>query len=355
LTRGRAWGEEELVRRIRRIFPVTDRQVEVPIGDDAAVLRVAGASRLVLTTDQLVEGIHFRRGDRPARLLGDKALGVNLSDLAAMGATPRWALLSLFLPPHLRRSDLLEILRGMARRARKHGVSLIGGNLTASKALALDVTLLGWLPPGVPAPRRRGARVGDVILVSGSLGTYALGLQLLQSGWTWRDSAAYKRGAGAQRSRAATRALRRHLTPEPELALGSLLARKGLVSAMMDLSDGLSRDLARLCQASAVGARVEISSLPLEPAAVAFAGQDEALRLALHGGEDYRLLVTVPPSRLFALKRLLPRHRLRAIGRVVVARDGIKLVDSTGRERPLPPSGYDHLRTPRARKRLPSA
>jgi thiamine-monophosphate kinase len=348
LTRGRAWGEEDLVRRIERVFPGSDRQVVVPIGDDAAVLRVPAASSLVATTDQMVEGIHFRRADRPGRLLGDKALCVNLSDLAAMGATPRWALLSLFLPPHLRRRDLLEILRGMAGRARKCRVSLIGGNITASSVLALDLTLLGLLPRGITPLRRRGARAGDSILISGSLGASALGLRLLGSGWRWREGAAFKRGASPEKIRAATRVLRRHLSPEPELALGSLLARHGLASAAMDVSDGLSQDLHRLCRASGVGARVELSSLPLDPGAMALAGNEDALRLALHGGEDYLLLVTVPPSRMSALKRLLPRGRLRPIGRVVPQGDGISLVDSAGKERPMPAFGYDHLHPTRA-------
>jgi thiamine-monophosphate kinase len=344
LSRGPAWGEDDLVRRIERIFPVPGPPIEVPIGDDAAVVRVGAGKRLVVTTDQMVEGTHFRRGDRPGRLLGDKALSVNLSDLAAMGATPRWALLSLFLPPRLRPEDLLEILGGMARRARRCGVSLIGGNLTASKILALDLTLIGSLPVGVRPLLRRGAKVGDFILVSGSLGASAMGLRLLGSGWEWRKGAAFKPGATQRSARAATRVLRRHLTPEPELVLGSLLAGRRLASAAMDLSDGLSRDLPRLCRASRVGARLELPAVPLDPAVVALAGKEEALRLALHGGEDYRLLVAVRPSRLAAVEKLLPRGRLRPIGRIVPSKEGIRLVDSRGKSRLLPAFGYDHFR-----------
>jgi thiamine-monophosphate kinase len=343
LSRDPVWGEDDLVRRIARIFPIPGPPIEVPIGDDAAVLRVGTGSRLVVTTDQMVQGVHFRRGDRPGRLLGDKALSVNLSDLAAMGATPRWALLSLFLPPRLRMPDLLEILSGMARRARRCGVSLIGGNLTASKTLALDLTLIGSFPPGVRPLLRRGAKVGDFILVSGSLGASAMGLRLLGSGWRWRRGSAFKRGASKKATRAANHVLRRHLMPEPELALGSFLARRRLASAAMDLSDGLSRDLPRLCRASGVGARVELAALPLDPAVVTLAGKEDALRLALHGGEDYRLLVAVRPSRLAAVEKLLPRGRLRPIGRILPGKAGIRLLDSGGKSRRLPVFGYDHL------------
>lgn len=341
---GRVRGEEDLVRRIARMFPSAGRQVTVSLGDDAAVLRLAPSRPLVVTTDQLVEGVHFRRATHPPELLGEKAVSVNLSDLAAMGASPRWALMSLFLPPDLSAPYLEEVLRGMARRCSKVGVELVGGNLTSSKVLALDVTLLGLLPAGVRPLRRVGARAGDSIYVSGHLGGSALGLGLLGKGWRWAGGRARKRRASAPAMRCATRALRKHFCPEPELELGLLLARHRLASAAMDLSDGLSLDLRRLCRASGVGARILSGSLPLDPAALQLAGERNALGLALNGGEDYRLLFTVPPGRATLLRRLVSPDKLHPIGRIVPLREGVKLVDEKGRAKPLTPLGYDHLK-----------
>ena len=347
MARGRAWSEEDLVRLIRRIFPIPRRQVPVSIGDDAAVLCLPRASRLVLTTDQMVEGIHFRRSTHPPHLLGEKALAVNLSDLAAMGALPRWALLSLFLPPDLSRADLEAVLRGMARRARQSRVELIGGNITVSKVLALDLALVGTLAAGARPLLRRGARPGDTLFVSGRLGGSATGLYLLEGGWRWRGGSAWKRGAPPDMRQPATRALKLHLAPEPQVEIGSLLVRHGLASAAMDLSDGLSRDLWRLCEASGVGARLESNALPLDPSTVKLVGEKEALRLALHGGEDYQLLFTVRRSRRRELSRYLPSGRLYPIGRIVPKQEGIMLEDEAGRARPLLPLGYDHFRASR--------
>ena len=344
MARGRTRSEEELTRRIRRIFPIRDRQVLVPIGDDAAVLEISSSSRLVITTDQMVEGVHFRRDTHPPDLLGDKALTVNLSDLAAMGAMPRWALLSLFLPRDLSPEYLEAVLLGMARRARQAGVALLGGNLTASKALALDVTLLGTMRTGTRPLLRSGARPGDTIYVSGSLGGAAFGLSLLRAGWRWgalRQSKHPRAASPAQRL--AKGALKRHLAPDPELELGRLLARHSLATSAMDLSDGLSLDLHRLCQASRVGARIFSDALPLDSAAVRWLGEEEALRLALHGGEDYRLLFSVPPGRVRRLCRLAPLDRIHPIGQLVPLREGITLEDAAGKAVPLPPLGYDHF------------
>ena len=332
-----------MIRRIRRIFPAPDSRVQVPIGDDAAVLALPPSQRLVVTTDQLVEGVHFHRGTHPPALLGEKALAVNLSDLAAMGCTPRWALLSLLLPFDLPPRYLEQILRGMARSARRYGVSLIGGNLSSSKMLALDVTLLGTMEPGVRPLRRSGARPGDMIYVSGSLGGAALGLSLLSAGWRMNQSGPAARRLRDSLGRLAQGALRAHLAPVPELELGSLLARHALATAAMDLSDGLSLDLHRLCRASRVGARIFSSALPLDPAALKWVGEEQALELALRGGEDYRLLFAVPRSRTRRLCRLVPLGRLHPIGQMVRRSRGITLEDDQGHSRTLSPIGFDHL------------
>jgi thiamine-monophosphate kinase len=341
--RGRTRSEEDWIRRIQQIFPTRNRHVLVSIGDDAAILKLSLSSRVVITTDQMVEGVHFQRETHPPVLLGEKALAVNLSDLAAMGASPSWALLSLFLPPDLSHEYLEAVLRGMARLARREGVVLIGGNLTTAKVLALDVTLLGTMTPGLRPLSRHGARPGDTLYVSGTLGGAALGLSLLRAGWRWSDSAARRRQASSPAMRGASAALKRHLAPDPELKLGRLLARHALATSAMDLSDGLSKDLHRLCRASRVGARILAAALPLDSGAVHWLGEEQALRFALHGGEDYRLLFSVPPRRVRRLCRLVPLDRLHPIGQVVSRRDGVKLQDEAGRVVSLPPLGYDHF------------
>ena len=344
MPRGRLQSEEDLIRRIRRIFPASNRRVAVPIGDDAAILDLPSPSRLVITTDQLVEGVHFLRAAHPPGLLGQKALSVNLSDLAAMGAVPQWALLNLFLPHGISAEYLDGVLKGMAAGARREGVGLIGGNITSARVLALDLTLMGTMSRAVKPLRRTGARPGDALFVSGTLGAARMGLSLLASGWRLGRARPGRRLPSRLLRRHVVRALRSHLAPSAELKLGQLLARHSLATAAMDLSDGLALDLHRLCRASGVGARISASSLPLDPAAVGLVGRKKALLMALYGGEDYRLLFAVAPGKVKQLERLLGRKKLHPIGRCVMRRQGIRLEDGKGRSAPLSPTGYDHLK-----------
>ena len=338
MIRGGAGGEEALIRRIGAMFRTSGPHVAVPIGDDAAVIDPPPGQRLVLTTDQMVEGVHFRTAAHPPDLLGDKALSVNLSDLAAMGAEPRWALLSLFLPSGLSLDYLQSVLRGMSRRARRSGTVLVGGNLTRSERFALDVTLVGTLPRGVRPLTRGGAQAGDLLFVSGSLGGSAMGLELLE-----KSPGRRPRGRGRREALWRQRALRRHFRPEPEIELGRLLARHRIASAAMDLSDGVSRDLDRLCRASRVGALLLAELIPLDPAARGLSGPDRALRMALHGGEDYRLLYSVPSQRIAELSRRVPARKRLCIGRILPGRPRVWLEDERGRRRSLPVLGHDHL------------
>jgi len=347
LPRGRFRSEEELIRRIRRFFPAPGRGVAVPIGDDAALVDLPAPTRLAITTDQLVEGVHFLRKAHPPALLGEKALSVNLSDLAAMGAVPRWALLNLFLPRGMAADYLESVLRGMAGRARREKVSLVGGNITSARVFALDLTLMGALPRGVKPLLRSGARPGDTLFVSGPLGAARMGLSLLASGWRLGRSRPGRRLPSRVLRKHVVRALKSHLSPAPELKLGQLLARHALASAAMDLSDGLSLDLHRLCRASRIGARISAAAIPLDRAAVGLVGEKKALLMALFGGEDYRLLFTVAPGRRKQLGRLAAGHGLHPIGRCVPRRQGIKLEDGTGRSISLSPRGYDHLKRER--------
>ena len=343
MLRWSAAGEEGLVRRIRRIFPRPSAEVSVPIGDDAACVRIPRAEDLVLTTDQMVEGIHFRRSTHPPELLGARVLTVNLSDLASMGARPRWFLLSLFLPPDLPDPYLRGILTGMASEARRRRAALVGGNLTASPVLALDISLTGSLDRGRRPLLRSGGRPGDLLFVTGSLGGSTLGLELLEEGWRWRRGRAVRRGGRRAEGPSATRALRRHLAPAPDYRLAQILSRHHLASAAIDISDGLSLDLHRLCRSSGTGARIDARLLPLEPAALRLRGTDRALQMALHGGEEYQLLFALPPGKLTALRKMAGRSQVTRIG--VLTRSPGRILLETGEKRTvrLEPGGFDHL------------
>lgn len=313
----------------RRFAP----ELVVGIGDDAAVLTRSPGKWWLVTTDALIEGVHFRRGDAPARLLGHKALAVNLSDIAAMGGRPRFFLLSLALPEDLDEAYVEGFLEGIVAAADRYGVVLIGGNLAASpQGLSAHVTVIGECA-AQRAVRRDGAMPGEAIYVTGHLGLSALGLALLKAGYRWdQELPDHLR-----------RPIRAHLAPEPRLQLGQYLAEEGVARAMIDLSDGLSSDLRRLCEESRVGAVLCADALPL--CAEASAWGLDPLALALHGGEDYELLFTVredQTSRLEDVRARFPDLPLTRIGRTI-SEPGRVYLERAGRREPLLPRGYDHF------------
>jgi thiamine-monophosphate kinase len=327
--------EKEIIRQIRDRCPVTGGDLLRGIGDDCAVIRRGADLVELVTTDSLIAGVHFDPAWHPPELLGRKAAAVNLSDIAAMGGRPRYAFLSLGLPADYRPEWLTSLMSGFLARLEESGTILAGGDTVSSpKGAVLSVTILGE----AAADRvllRSGAAVGDLILVSGPLGEAAAGLELCRRGDP--DSTA----ASWQPLRSA------HLDPEPELDLGVVLAGSGMVSAMLDLSDGLATDLAHLCRESGVGAEVAAETLPLSDllrqAAALLDG--DARQWALAGGEDYRLLLTVPEDRQAALTGLVRRElgrELYPVGRITAA-PGVFLVDRQGR-REITDAGYDHFR-----------
>jgi thiamine-monophosphate kinase len=337
-------GERELIRRLRSRIPETEGAL-VGVGDDAAVLEIQGP--LVVTADGLVEGVHFHRESTPPSLLGRKALSVNLSDVAAMGGVSRHALVCLSLPPELLVDWVDSLYDGLLERAAEVGVGLVGGNVARSRAaVVVDVTVLGQtLRPLV----RSGARPGDLVVVTGTLGAAAEGLRLLEQGarldeegqlcatGVWTESS----------SQAVETCLRAQLDPRPPLALARSLAERGLARAGMDLSDGLSADLAEMGRQSGVGARVETRSVPVSPAVAGLerARGGDALAVALHGGEDYELLLAVDPAAFGDLEELARVWGvgLSAIGEFFEGEPEVRVRDDEG-ERPLAPAGHDHFR-----------
>ncbi|MFH1057151.1 MAG: thiamine-phosphate kinase [Pseudomonadota bacterium] len=333
---GRTLSEEDVIRLVQSMTgggPVSG--LTVGIGDDAAVIQHPGG-RLVVTTDLLVEGVHFDLSYTSPYDLGWRAMAANLSDVGAMGALPRWGFLSLGLAGPPDEDFVAALLRGMLDLARPHGLEMAGGDTVSAPQAVINLCLIG-AAAGVSPLLRSGARPGQAVCVTGSLGAAAAGLAWLQAG---RDKA----------DPAAAAAVTAHLRPEPRVAAGRALATSGRVGAMMDLSDGLASDLARLCAASGVGAVVEEAALPISPATRALAGQvgGDPLDWAIAGGEDFELLFTCEPGEVNLLAELVadvnPGLALTRVGSVGKGR-GVRLKLADGNTREITLCGYDHFRT----------
>lgn len=312
-------GEFELIDRYLRGLGAARADVVLGVGDDAALVAAPADLQLALAADTVVAGVHFPES-LAARDVGHRVLAVNLSDLAAMGADPAWALLTLTLP----RADeawLAEFAAGFGALAARHGTALVGGDTTAGP-LTATVAIAGFVPPGL-ALTRSGARPGDTIWVSGWPGEAAAGLEVLQDRLPTGDAQARQR------------LTQRFRCPEPRVALGRAL--RGLASACIDVSDGLAGDLGKLCAASGVGAALEAAQMPVSADLETCAGREQALRLLLAGGDDYELLFTLPPGRSPPAADGLPLTRIGT----VVAGAGVTLDGA-----PLPRDlahGFDHF------------
>lgn len=335
-------GEHGIIRWIREaaatLPPSPD--VVVGIGDDAAVVAPRGNHLDIITTDSQVEGVHFAWALSPPADVGARALQVNLSDLAAMGALPRYALLSLGLPPETPGPRLHALLGGMLEAARASRVALIGGNLSTAPVMTIDVTVNGVAKPR-RVLRRAGARPGDEIYVSGLVGAAAAGLAWLRQHPT--VTAPTPEGEIPEPMRAAVVRYRR---PDARVALGLQVARNRAASACMDTSDGLADALRQLAEASGVGLRIEQALVPVSPAVTHASDTplDEAWRLAMGGGEDYELVFTVPRRARRAFLHATGRAGLPAVTRIgVCTREaGEVMVEADGNVYALPP-GYEHF------------
>src|SRR6202140_642423 len=283
------------------------RFLSLGIGDDAALVRGTPGYEIILACDWFLEGTHFLRDKHPADAVGWKCLARAVSDIAAMGAVPRCFLLSLALPRELASSWLDDFLGGLRRAAKRVGCSLAGGDTSERREGLINVTVVGEVKRGREV-RRSGARPGDTIYVSGQLGEAELGLRLLRQ---------RKRGLNMREPR-----LRRHLYPEPRVELGRWLSEKRVASAMMDLSDGLSSDLRRLCKSSRVGAVIRSENLPsVRITKLERKNGVDPLQLALHGGDDYELLFTVPNNKAKRLTGSVGGVAITRIGEITRAHD----------------------------------
>lgn len=330
-------GEFGLIGRIRTMLEgQAATGVVRGIGDDVAVLDTAGPEYLLATCDTQIEGIHFTREAMTPYRLGRKVVAINVSDIAAMGGTPKWALVSLSIPGETEVAFVEELYRGMREQAALAGVSVVGGNLSGMESgVVVDLTLLGMAVPD-RLILRSTARAGDAVLVTGFPGESRAGLELV-------------RRPGLEVSPGTRETLLdRHLCPQPRLAEGQLLARSGLVSAMIDVSDGVIGDLNHICESSGKGAEIEAESFPVSPAlseAARAAGSDP-LEWILSGGEDYELMFTADPGSVSGLVKMLHDETgtpCRRVGTITGQSDMMRLRLADGRWVVPSRKGWDHF------------
>jgi len=330
-------GEFLLIDRLARIVAVERSDVVVGIGDDVAVLDNGGAELILAKVDSQVEDVHFLRSGISPHQLGRRALAINLSDIAASGGRPRWALVSLALPTDIEVAWVDGLYQGLCEEGNRFGVAVVGGNMArSSQTIFVDVFVLGQ------ACRedlllRSGAHPGERVLVTGHLGDSTAGLSLLLDpalsvGDDERDAL-----------------LARHFTPTPRLAESAVITRLGLATAMIDLSDGLSSDIGHICERSGVGVRLWAERLPVSPAAhhVAKLTRREPWRLALEGGEDYELCFTAPPAVVDELAAAVEWETgtpVTVVGETLPADAGRWLVLEDGQELSLEARGWEHFK-----------
>ena len=321
-------------------MPLGDSNIAAGIGDDAAVIKPSKRSFCLFTTDIFIEDIHFKLNYTDPLRLGKKALSINLSDIAAMGGTPQYFLLSMGLPLHLPFRWVEELFHGIQQVAERYNLSLIGGDTSLARKLSINITLIGLGKAG-EVIYRKGAQAGDQIMVTGTLGNAALGLRILKS--HKGDSSISHAGDSDL-----AELIENHLSPIPRIAEGRLIAKNHLASAMIDISDGLMSDLGHILEESHTGAKIWISKLPLSEAYRRKAPQytSSDIDLAISGGEDYELLLTTPRKKGDKLLALFRKSGLKItpIGEIVDPRYGLRLFLDDGREYRPRQNGYNHFK-----------
>jgi len=331
-------GEFGLIKRITRRSRRKDPSVKVGAGDDAAVITPPippltrggkrGATPLLVTTDSLVEDVHFRR-DSPPEAVGWKAVAVNISDIAAMGGVPKYYLLSLSVPEGISVDYLDRLSAGMNEAARRYGLSLIGGDTTSSPdRIYISITVIGEASKNILL--RKGAKTGDQIFVTGTLGDSALGLRILEEG---RDVVAPP----------LQKLIMRHLRPIPRVKEGIFLANSGMITSMIDVSDGLLADLGHISEESGVGATVWADKIPLSKGFKSLSDRFGGIDLALSGGEDYELLFTVNGGNITNFLSETKGVKFAHIGEITKGK-GVRVVGRDGRLHIPQRSGYEHFK-----------
>ncbi|MBI5183486.1 MAG: thiamine-phosphate kinase [Nitrospinae bacterium] len=342
-------GEFGLIKRIRRGLGYKNKEVKevvVGIGDDCAAIKLTKGLLLIATTDSLVEGVHFKLNTISPSLLGKKSVATNISDIAAMGGIPRYLLITIGIPPSLSVEYIDSLYKGIKEATESYNVIVIGGDTFRSDdRLIISITLIGEIEEEFLV-RRGGAKVGDKIFVTGSLGDSALGLEILESGINDSRSVKVTQQSSPQSS-PIDEIISRHILPTPRLEEGRVLATKGLASAMIDISDGLASDLRRICEESVVGARIYLKELPISDTLnnIVFTQDKSPYDYALYGGEDYELLFTVRGDKVKDILRYWEGMKtpIKEIGEIIEEDEGIVLIDEAYNIIPLIRDGYDHF------------
>jgi len=321
-------GEFPFLRRLRDRLP-NDPRVQLGVGDDCAALSLSGIT--MLTTDAMIEGVHFRCQWTPFSVLGEKAFAVNASDVAAMGGEPTFALLSLGVPQDYAVADLDAFFDGFLDAAGANATALVGGNMSAAPVFMISVSLLGrTLHDPIT---RSGAHVGDDVYVTGTVGDAALGLRLLRGA-----------KAGSLEAAAIQQVKQRFLCPTARVSVGREIAARQLATAMIDISDGLLQDLGHLCTASRVGAVIEAAALPLSNGYRTLLGADD-WKLALTGGEDYELLFSAPVATRTEISEVAPKSGcpITRIGSLTPQAAGVRVKLAEGLRPATEFVGFDHF------------
>jgi len=317
-------GEFGLIDRLAKMAAGRDEHLIIGIGDDAAAWQ-GDTSIQLATVDSFIQGVHYPSGMASWPELGWKALAVNLSDIAAMGGIPRYALVSLALPPQTEVDDVTALYTGMLKLAKKHSVAIVGGDISNAPMVIINVTVLGSSPKK-QILTRASAKPGELVAVTGHLGAAAAGLEMLTKKLKFEP-------------KATARFKQAFFKPTPRIAEGQLLVEQGVKTAI-DISDGLVADLNQICKASKVGARIDANRVPVEPMVKAGFG-DRALELALAGGEDYELLFTAKAEVIARIKKADPCP-VTAIGEIT-AGQGVTVIDRRGKPLKMTGAGWEHF------------
>jgi len=324
-------GEFGLIEKIKGCVTTQKESVVLGIGDDAAVIKETSGNYWLITSDTLVEGVHFRQEFATLWQIGWKAGAANLSDIAAMGGEPRWAVVCLSFPGHMRVRDVEDLYRGMDRVCSKFGCDIVGGDTTLSMGgMTISIAVVGRVDEERLATRR-GAKVGDAICVTGDLGGSKAGLESLkEKGQTYGY------------------AIRRHLEPVPRIHEAKAIGDVARVHAMIDISDGLSSEVNHICRESRTGARIFAASIPVheDTREIARRRGESVLDYALSGGEDFELLFTLAPEKVDAVRSHVEKNTgtpISVIGEITDDEKMIVIVDEDGNEEKLFPLGYQHF------------
>ncbi len=327
-------GEFGLIDRIAKKINVKKSRVKIGIGDDAAVIKTSKNTLVILTTDTLIEDVHFDLRYFSFFFLGWKALAANISDVISMGGTPTEALISLGLPKNVKVESVDELYSGIKKLARKYGISIAGGDIVSSpRKIVIGITVLGEAKKK-NILLRKGAKVGEVILVSGDIGASALGLALLKKKKVYRKK---------------NYAIKKHLSPKPRVKEARIIAESRLATSMIDLSDGLVRSLIEIGKSSNVGSLILLDALPIRREIKELSNKlgKSVLDFALYGGEDYELLVTCKKKDALRLSSLVKRKTgtpLTILGEITEKSKGIKVKTPSERIVPLKGTGYEHFK-----------